>query len=453
MRPRRLSDVARAVRGSLAGDDVIVRSVAIDSRQVRDGDLFVALPGERTDGAAFVADAFERGAAAALVPGGVEIDGPVVHVGSTNEALLRLATDERRRIDATVVAITGANGKTTTKDMTAAVGATRLRTHASPASFNNEIGVPVTVLSAPEGTELIVVELGARHVGDVAELCAVTRPTIAVVTNVGVAHTEIFGSWEKIVEASAEPVEALGVDDVAVLNVDDPVVAGYADRAAGRVVRFGRANDADVRATDVTLDADGCATFRVTSADDEATVRLAVPGEHMVANALAALAVGALVGVPLSEGSAALASARLSPWRMETFVGRGGARVVNDAYNANPESMAAALRTARWMSGDGRLIAVLGRMAELGPIAEDEHERIGELAARLRVELLVVVGPEARAIGVAAVREGVEREHVVTVEDAEAAIAVVGASVGPGDVVLCKASRVEGLERVAEALR
>jgi UDP-N-acetylmuramoyl-tripeptide--D-alanyl-D-alanine ligase len=453
MKPRPLSDVARAVRGAHAGDDVVVRSVAIDSREVLDGDLFIALRGERADGAAFVADAFERGAAAAMVPDGTAVDGPVVHVGSTHEALLRLATDERRRIRATVVAVTGANGKTTTKDMTAAVGATRMRTHASLRSFNNEIGVPVTLLSAPEDTELIVAELGARHVGDVAELCAVTRPRIAVVTNVGVAHIEIFGSWEKIVEASAEPVEALGVGDVAVLNADDPVVAGYADRAAGRVVRFGRAPDADVRAGDVKLGDDGTASFTATADGEAAHVTLSVPGEHMVSNALAALAVGREIGVPLADGAAALRGAPLSRWRMETFVGAGGVRVVNDAYNANPESTAAALRTARWMAGDGRLIAVLGQMAELGPIAAEEHERIGDLAARLGIDRLVVVGDEARAIAVAAVREGVEPDHVRAVPDVDAAIDDVRAVAEPGDVVLCKGSRVAGLERVAEALR
>ena len=453
MKPRALSDVARAVRGSHAGDDVLVRSVTIDSREVRDGDLFVALRGERSDGVAFVGDAFERGAAAAMVPNGTAVDGPVVHVGSTNEALVRLATDERRRIDATVVAITGANGKTTTKDMTAAVGGARFRTHASPASFNNEIGVPVTMLTAPEDTELIVAELGARHVGDVAELCAVTRPQVTVVTNVGVAHMEVFGSWEKIVEASAEPVEALGVDDVAVLNADDPVVAGYAPRAAGRVVRFGRGPGVDVRAHDVTLGPDGRASFEVSAGDERAAVALPVAGEHMVGNALAALTVGHVLGVPLADGSAALRTAPLSRWRMETFAGAGGIRVVNDAYNANPESMAAALRTARWMAGDGRLIAVLGPMAELGSIAEEAHERIGDLAARLGVDRLIVVGPDAEAIAVAAVREGVEPEHVVVVVDAEAAVAAVRASSRPDDLVLCKASRVAGLERVAEALR
>ncbi|HSL12084.1 MAG TPA: UDP-N-acetylmuramoyl-tripeptide--D-alanyl-D-alanine ligase [Actinomycetota bacterium] len=453
MKPRRLSDVARAVRGTQLGDDVVVRSVAIDSREVLDGDLFVALPGERTDGVTFVVDAFDRGAAAAMVPTASKVDAPVVVVGSTNEALLRLATDERRRIDATVVAITGANGKTTTKDLTAAVAATRFGVHASPRSFNNEIGVPVTLLTAPPDTEVVVAELGARHVGDVAELCAVTRPHIAVVTNVGVAHMAIFGSWEKIVEASAEPVEALGVDDVAVLNVDDPVVATYASRAAGRVVRFGRTADADVRASDVTLDVDGAASFVVSADGRSVDVRLGVPGEHMVANALAAIAVGRELGVPLADAASAVRATPASPWRMETFAGDGGIRVVNDAYNANPESTAAALRTARWIAGDGRVIAVLGQMAELGPIAAQEHERIGELAARLRIDRVIAVGDDALPIAVAAVREGVEPGHVRAVDGVPAALAAVRELIEPGDVVLCKGSRVAGLERVAEAFR
>jgi UDP-N-acetylmuramoyl-tripeptide--D-alanyl-D-alanine ligase len=208
-----------------------------------------------------------------------------------------------------------------------------------------------------------------------------------------------------------------------------------------------------VRVSEVALGADGCATFRVDAGDDAVVVGLSVPGEHMVANASAALAVGHVLGVPLADAAAALRSTRPSRWRMETFVGAGDVRVVNDAYNANPESMAAALRTARWMAGSGRLIAVLGQMAELGPISAAEHERIGDLAARLGVDRLVVVGDDARSIAVAAVREGVEPGQVLAVDDIEEAIVDVRAFARSGDVVLCKGSRIAGLERVAEALR
>jgi UDP-N-acetylmuramoyl-tripeptide--D-alanyl-D-alanine ligase len=448
-----LTDVARAVGGMLLGPDVAVTSLATDSRDVTAGALFVALPGAHVDGHRFVDEAFANGAAGVLVRDGASVPGPAVHVGSTGEALLRLAADERRRFDGTVVAITGANGKTTTKDMTGLVCEARLRTHVSPASFNNEIGLPVTLLGAPADAQVIVAELGARRRGDVTLLCDIADPRIVVVTNVGVAHMEVFGSWDAIVEASAEPVEALREDGVAILSADDPVVATYAVRSRGRTTTFGLAADADVRADQVRLDEEGHATFEIVTASARERVTLGVPGEHMVPNALAAAAVGLELGVPLAASTDALARAVASPWRMETFTAPQGFRVVNDAYNANPESMAAALRTARWIAGEGQLLAVLGQMAELGDIAEREHERIGELAARLRIERLITVGDEAAAIAVAGEREGVEPEKIASYDDAHDALLDVRTHARPGDVVLVKGSRVAGLEALAEALR
>lgn len=448
-----MSDVARAVEGLFLGQDDEVTSVAIDSRDVVPGALFVALPGERTDGGRFVPEAFANGAAGVLVRDGLDVDGPAVSVRSTGEALMMLARDERARMDARVIAITGANGKTSTKDMAAAVLGTRFRTHASRESFNNEVGLPLTILGASGAAQVVVAEMGARHAGDVAILCDIARPDAAVVTNVGVAHLEVFGSWERIVEASAEPVEALDPDGVAILNADDAVVAGYASRCAGRVVTFGLAPDADVRAEDVVLGADGLASFTLACAADRVPVTLAVPGEHMVSNALAATATGITFGVPLDACADALAHAAVSPWRMETFTTADGVRVVNDAYNANPESMSAALRAARWMAGEGHLIAVLGTMAELGPIASREHERIGELAARIRVDRLIAVGDEARQIVDAGLREGVEPGNVACYDDPDQALEDVRRSARSGDLVLFKGSRVAGLERLAEALR
>jgi UDP-N-acetylmuramoyl-tripeptide--D-alanyl-D-alanine ligase len=240
-----------------------------------------------------------------------------------------------------------------------------------------------------------------------------------------------------------------------VLNADDEVVAGYASRSRGRVVTFGVAAGADVRATGVRLGEDGCASFSVEipGASQTERVDLAVPGEHMVANALAATAVGHLMGLTAAECAAGLKGASVSPWRMESFTNAEGVRVINDAYNANPESMAAALKAARWIARDVALIAVLGPMAELGPIADEEHERVGELATRLRVDRVVTVGEPARAIAVAAVREGVEPGNVASYDTADEALADVRAHARPGDVVLFKASRVAGLERLAEALR
>ena len=457
MRPRPLSEIARVVEGTLEGDDVEVRSVSTDSRAVEAGGVFVALPGERTDGHRFVDAAFAAGAAAAIVGeregGSVGPVGPLVHVSSTPEALLRLAADERAAMDATVVGITGANGKTSTKDLTDAVARSRFRVHSSPGSFNNEIGLPLTLLGAPPDTQVLVAEMGARRLGDVKLLSGIARPDVVVVTNVGVAHMEIFGSWASIVEASAEPVDALGADGVAVLNADDPVVIGYADRSAGRVLTFGTRSAADVRADDVSLDPEGHASFRVSTRDAEARVLLAVPGEHMVSNALAALAVGRAIGVSLEDGAGALAGAGISRWRMESFTNEAGVRVLNDAYNANPESTAAALRTARWIAGEDRLIAVLGEMAELGPISADEHDRVGSLAARVRVDRLITVGDAARATARAALREGMDPQDVASYDTAAEALEDVRGASRAGDLVLCKGSRVAALESIAEALR
>jgi UDP-N-acetylmuramoyl-tripeptide--D-alanyl-D-alanine ligase len=453
MKPRLLSEVATAVGGLRLGEDALVTSVATDSREVVPGALFFALAGEHVDGHRFVGEAFERGAHGVIVRDGVRVDGPAVHVRATGEALLRLAADERDRFDGVVVGITGANGKTSTKDMAAAVSAAARLTHASPASFNNEIGLPVTLLGAPPGTDVIVAELGARHEGDVALLCRIARPSIVVVTNVGVAHMEVFGSWEAIVEASAEPVEALGPEGVAILNADDHVVAAYRDRCAGRVVTFGAGSEADVRASDVSLGRDGRAAFVLETDDTRVPIRLGVPGDHMVPNALAAVAVGLELGVEPADAVRALDGAEVSHWRMETFTTGAGVRVVNDAYNANPESMAAALKTARWMAGEAALIAVLGPMAELGDLTLEAHERVGELAARLRVDRLVTVGPDAEVIAVAGVREGVPPDDVASYPDVAGALDDVRTHARPGDLVLVTASRVAGLERLAEALR
>lgn len=449
---RPLSAIASAVRGELRGPDAVVSAVATDSRAVAPGDLFVAIAGERVDGHDFVAEAFERGAAAALVDRPVV--GTAIEVTDTGRALLDLASDERARMtDARVVGVTGSNGKTSAKDLAAAVVGTRLRTHASPASFNNEIGLPMTLLGAEPGVEIVVAEMGARHEGDVALLCDVARPDAVVVTNVGVAHMEVFGSWEAIVRAGAEPVERLGAHGTAILNADDHVARGYADRCEGSVVTFGIDPSADVRAEGIELGPDARASFALVAAGEAERVELAVPGEHMVSNALAAAAVGRWAGMTLAECAAALKGAGVARWRMETFTGASAIVVVNDTYNANPESMAAALKTARWMATGARLAAVLGHMAELGPISFAEHERLGELVVRIGVERLITVGDQARAIARAAIREGQLPEEVASYDRPEEAAEDVRSWAGAGDVVLVKGSRVAGLERAAEALR
>jgi UDP-N-acetylmuramoyl-tripeptide--D-alanyl-D-alanine ligase len=434
--------------------DKVVASVAVDSRTVEPGGLFVALPGDRVDGHTFVGAALEKGAAAALVRRGWTGPGPAVEVDDPAAALLELARTERERLRALVVGITGSTGKTCTKDLTAAVLAERFSVAASPASFNNEVGLPLTILSATERTEVLVCEMGSRGPGHIRLLCDVARPHVGVVTNVGVAHMELFGSREVLREAKAELPEALPPDGTAILNADDAVVRGYAKRTpAGTVVLYGTSEDARIRAEVISLSPEsGAAGFRLGTPDGSAEVRLTVPGEHMVADALAAAATGWSLGVPIDRIARALSNATVSRGRMQVWH-LGDVRIVDDSYNANPTSMAASLKSARWLAGSSRVVAVVGLMAELGPIAGEEHERIGELAARIGIDEVVVVGEEARLIALGAEREGVEPGHIHLFADAAEAIRGLPDLIRPGDLVLVKASRVARLERVVEALR
>jgi UDP-N-acetylmuramoyl-tripeptide--D-alanyl-D-alanine ligase len=451
VRERALSSVADAVGGRFAPPDVTVSGVAVDSREVRPGDLFVALRGERVDGHDFLDQAFDSGAAGALVerePG----DRPAVVVDDSGSALSALAADERESMKATVIGITGSTGKTSTKDLTAAVLGVRLRVAASPRSFNTEVGVPVTLLNADADADVVVCEMGSRGPGHIRALTEVGRPSIGVVTNVGPAHMEMFGSLEAVGDAKAELVEALPAEGTAVLNADDEVVRTFGSRTQARSLLYGKDRQAEVIAEDVSLDDLGHPYFTLRTPDGSERVELAVPGEHMVWNALAAAGCGTALGLSAGECAAGLEDARLSAWRMEVVEAAGGYRILNDAYNANPTSMSAALKAAAWMGRNGRCIAVLGHMAELGDFADREHERVGELVARLGIARLVVVGPPARRIAVGASREGVEPDRITIVDTIDQAAAAVREEARPGDVVLLKASRVAGLERLVEEL-
>jgi UDP-N-acetylmuramoyl-tripeptide--D-alanyl-D-alanine ligase len=452
--PFTLEEVAGVTGGRLVDADpgAAVAGVAVDSRKVRPGELFVALPGDRTDGSLFAAAAVQAGAAATLAQAGMVFAGPRVEVADPLAALAALGTAVRDRSAATVVAVTGSNGKTTTKDLLAAVLATRLRTVANVASFNNEVGLPLTLTRIEPDTQAVVVEMGARGPGHIAALARLARPDVGVVLNVGESHLGMFGSREAIAKAKGELVEALPADGTAVLNADDPQVAAMADRTVAGVVRFGL-GPADVRAGGVELDADGRARFLLHTPAGSAPAVLPAPGEHLVGCALAAAAAAHVLGVGPADAAAGLAGAALSPMRMQVLRRPDGLTVVNDAYNANPSSTAAALKTLAALGRPGgRTVAVLGEMAELGPAAAAEHDRIGRLATRLGIDRLVGVGESGRVLVNAARMEGMWPEEAEAVADADAAIALLGPTLGPGDVVLVKASRVVALDRVAEAL-
>ncbi|MFG2821014.1 UDP-N-acetylmuramoyl-tripeptide--D-alanyl-D-alanine ligase [Kitasatospora sp. NPDC048365] len=455
-----LAEAAAAVGGTLDGaepDAVITGAVVTDNRQLEPGGLFVCIRGERVDGHDFAAGAVADGAVAVLATRPVGV--PAILVDDVVVALGRLARAVVARAESVeVVAMTGSAGKTSTKDLVAQLLTRRGETVFPPGSLNNEIGHPLTALKVAPTTRHLVMEMGARHKGDIEYLSGITPPTVGLVLNVGTAHVGEFGSKEAIAEAKGELVEALPADGIAVLNADDPLVRAMASRTKARVVLFGESPDARIRATGVRLDDTGRPSFTLTTPAGSAAVQLRLYGEHHVSNALAAAAVAVELGMPVDDVAEALSEAgALSRWRMEVVERADGVTVVNDAYNANPDSMRAALRALATMAGRGperrRTWAVLGEMRELGEDSFDEHDAIGRLAVRLDVTKLVAVGGrEAACMELGARNEGSWGEESVLVSDADAAIELLRSQVRPGDVVLVKASRSVGLERVAEAL-
>jgi len=346
--------------------------------------------------------------------------------------------------------LTGSSGKTSTKDLLAQVLPARGPTVAPAGSFNNEIGLPLTALRCDPATRYLVAEMGARGAGHVAALCTIAPPAIGLVLNVGAAHLGEFGSRELVAAAKGELVEALPLHGVAVLNADDPLVLDMANRTQAAVTTFGRGPNADVRATDVVLDDAARPSFLLATPEGRARVRLQAHGEHHVANALGAAAVARAAGLEIVDVAAGLSAATLqSRWRMEVVDRADGVTIVNDAYNANPDSVRAALRALVTMGKGGRTWAVLGEMRELGPAAEIEHDAVGRLAVQLGVDRIVTVGLGALPMHRGAMDEGTWSDAPVHVDDVGAAVATLRADVQAGDVVLVKASRAAGLERVA----
>jgi UDP-N-acetylmuramoyl-tripeptide--D-alanyl-D-alanine ligase len=455
-----LAEVAELTGGKLSGlgeaamtgDATVTGAVTLDSRTVAPGDLFVAVAGERVDGHDFLGAAAAAGAVAAVTTRAdpalpcVVVDDPVAALG-------RLAAGVHARLVAgglQTLAITGSSGKTSTKDLLGQVLAAAGPTVSPPGSYNNDIGLPLTVLSADDQTRYLVLEMGSRGPGHIARLCRVARPRIGVVLNVGSAHLGEFGSPEGIAAAKGELVEALPGDGVAVLNADDPRVLGMAPRTGAAVLTVGRGPGADVRAVDVALDDAARPRFVLVAAGEEHAVALQVVGEHQVANALSAAGAALAAGMTPAAVAAALSAAvPVSRWRMEVSRRDDGVTVVNDAYNANPESMRAALAALAGLPGTRR-IAVLGAMAELGPDAAAEHVRLGRDAASAGVHLVVAVGPDAVGIADGAAQAGRRAgEESVHVPDRAAARELLSEVLRPGDVVLVKASRSYGLELLA----
>ena len=454
MIPTALADVVAitgAVVHGVPSADTVTADVEVDSRLVVQGGLFVALPGERVDGHEHAGAAVRAGAVAALTARPVE-GVPCLVVDDPLAAMQALARAAYGRPDRPrVVGVTGSSGKTSTKDLLTQVLGTLGPVLSPPGSYNNEVGLPLTALRRTEQTTCAILEYSARGVGHIAFLRDLVAPDVAVLLNIGTAHLGEFGSREAIAQAKGELLERA---PLAVLNADDALVLGQAGRAPGRVVTFGTGPDADVRALDLELDDDGRPRFRLTTATGSAPVTLQLRGAHSASNALAAAA-AALEVMDLDLVATALSAATpVSRWRMEVVERADGVTVVNDAYNANPESMRAALRTLAVMSRGKarRTVAVLGLMAELGDDAREAHMDLGRFLVRLDISQLVVVGPAAGGIHAGAVLEGSWGSESIHVPDVDAAVALLRAELEPGDVVLVKASRSAGLERVAAAL-
>jgi len=427
-----------------------LRRVVVDSRQVRRGDLFVALPGERRDGQEFVLDAVAAGAGGLLVrelspevPDGVA----VFAVDDTLAALQRLAAGRRDRRHARVIGVTGSVGKTTTKEIVAAVLGARYRVLKNEANYNNEIGLPLTLLRLTQRHQRAVLEMGMYALGEIRTLCEIARPEVGVVTNVGPSHLERLGSMEAIAAAKAELVESLPPQGYAILNADDPLVMTMAGRTRAQVLAYGASEGADVRATDIESRGLEGVSFVLHWRGGSERVATRLPGRHIVSNALAAAAVGLADGMPLAEVAAALAAAQV-PLRLQVHRGRNGATILDDTYNASPASMAAALDLLAEIPG--RRIALLGDMAELGAASREGHLAMGRRAAET-ADIIHAVGEEAQLIAGAA-REGGHGDvhHWPSKERAAAAVA---ADLRPDDVVLLKASRAMAFETLLDVLK
>jgi UDP-N-acetylmuramoyl-tripeptide--D-alanyl-D-alanine ligase len=426
--------LAAQLNGRIVGDDVECRGLHTDSREIRPGELFVALRDVR-DGHEFISEAVASGAVAYVTDGRIVSGGTAIVVSDTWWALAEIGRISRSRMRGHVVGITGSVGKTTVKDLTHGIFASTFRTQSTYLSYNNEIGLPLTLGNADEDVEVVVAEMGARKPGHIAELCEIARPTIGIITRIGLAHTEFFGSLEAVATAKAELVEALPKNGAAVLNGDDPFSNMIGPRSSAPILYFGTGAHCDVRATNVRLNEQAQAAFDVATPWGNAEFQLSVHGAHQVSNALAASAAALWAGVPMESVAHSIAQVTPPPWRMNVETHASGVVVINDAYNANPTSMEAALRALHALPAT-RHIAVLGPMAELGPTAAEQHQSMATLAFSLGIE---VIGYQTDAYGPDAVSD-------------------VGQLLGrtqpfrKGDAILVKGSRVAGMEQIAAAL-
>jgi UDP-N-acetylmuramoyl-tripeptide--D-alanyl-D-alanine ligase len=452
MDPLTLSQIAKFAGGALQSEkaNATVSQISTDSRTLQPGDLFVPLRGENFDGHRFVEQASERGAIGAMVKenwkGAMPKNFPLIRVADTLVAYQTLAANYRKSLPLKVIAITGSNGKTSTKDFVAATLTRRFRVTKTEGNFNNHVGLPQTMLAASSNDEIAVWEIGMNHPGEIAALAKLAAPDAAIITNVGLAHIEFMGSHDAIALEKGALAEAVGADGTVILNADDPFSQEIAGRTTAKVI-FAGVENGTIRASEVTQSPTGC-EFTILEGAHRCRAQLPVPGIHMVQNAMLAVAAGRAFGLSLEECAAGLASTPLTKARLQ-IKEINGIQFIDDSYNANPDSMKAALRTLIELDADGRRIAVLGEMGELGKESDRGHREVGETAAALGVNELIAVGATGAAIARAAQKAGLEKS--VSVNSPEEAAELLGEMASPGDLILVKGSRTARMERVLEA--
>ena len=452
MDPLSLQQIAEFAQGSIAAGDatLIISKVSTDSRTLKAGDLFVPLRGENFDGHRFIEQAAERGAAGAMVEESWKVSTPknfaLIRVPDTLVAYQSLAASYRRSLSLKVIAITGSNGKTSTKDFVAAILSRGFRVTKTEGNINNHVGLPQTMLTATSSDQIAVWEIGMNHPGEIAALAKLAAPDAAIITNVGVAHIEFMGSREAIAAEKGTLAEAVDVGGTVILNGDDSFSESIAQHTHAKIILAGIENGT-VRAIDVSQSATGC-EFTILEGAHRCRAQLPVPGIHMVQNAMLAVAAGRAFGLSLEECAAGLASTPLTKARLQ-ITEINGIQFIDDSYNANPDSMKAALRTLVELDADGRRVAVLGQMNELGEESQRGHREVGETAAALGIDELFAVGEAGAAIAQAARKAGLENSSAV--DSPEEAARRLSATASPGDLILVKGSRTARMERVFEA--
>lgn len=457
MDPIKLEDVIETLQGTVVqgNSHIEITGVSIDSRSIRPGDLFFAFPGERVDGHDFLEQAFMRGAAAAVISHSVAADqamGTLIMVSDPLQALQDLACYCRNLYEIPVVAVTGSTGKTTTKDLIAGVLGTRFNVLKTEGNYNNELGLPLTLLSLNHSHQVLVLEMAMRGPGEIAALCEISHPQVGVITNIGKSHLELLGSQEAIALAKGELLQSLPSDGCAVLNAQDPWQVKLAELVIGDVIFYGVGEASQITASQVTIhDLDGV-EFILQTPNGEIRCFLPLPGMHNVTNALAAAAVGYRFGLTLQEIAAGLESVSLTGMRLEVKSGISGTRLIDDSYNASPVSMKAALELLAGSQGT-RKIAVLGEMYELGEEEVCGHREVGEKAAALQIDCLCTVGPLAQEIAAGALSAGLDKERVHVFQEKTEAVSFLKGYVQEGDVVLIKGSRGMQMEEITASLQ